>query len=84
MRLFIATALLLATGAGRGFAEPAAGGRPNSMPPTRATVSTPADAHDAAAASCVDMWDRGTHMTKREWRRACQRVQNRLERLPVN
>jgi hypothetical protein len=27
------------------------------------------------------LWDAGTHMTKHEWRTACERVQNRLESL---
>jgi hypothetical protein len=29
----------------------------------------------------MGFWDAGTHMSKREWRTACQRVQNRLEDL---
>jgi hypothetical protein len=28
-------------------------------------------------------WDAGTHMSKPEWRRACERVQNRLQNLDV-
>jgi len=30
---------------------------------------------------CMGFWDRMTHMTKVEWRRACQRVERRLESL---
>ena len=29
------------------------------------------------------LWDAGTHMTKGQWRAACQRVQNRLNNLEV-
>ena len=28
---------------------------------------------------CLNYWDSATHMTKAEWRRACVRIQNRLE-----
>ncbi len=41
------------------------------------------DSHAAAVADCVGMWDRGTHMTKKEWSLTCRRVQNRLERLEI-
>jgi len=33
---------------------------------------------DEALTSCLAMWDAGTHMTKREWARACKRVAERL------
>jgi hypothetical protein len=29
----------------------------------------------------MGFWDKGTHMTKQEWRGACQRMLNRLETL---
>jgi hypothetical protein len=29
---------------------------------------------------CVASWDRGTHMTKNEWRTACKRVNNERSR----
>jgi hypothetical protein len=32
---------------------------------------------------CMGFWDRGTHMTKSEWRAACQRSIHRLENLKV-
>jgi hypothetical protein len=31
----------------------------------------------------MGFWDKGTHMTKREWRSACQRTLNRLDNLKV-
>lgn len=40
-------------------------------------------AHAAAIADCESMWDRGTHMTKAVWSRACRRVQDRLQRLEL-
>ena len=39
---------------------------------------------DNAAADCVRMWDSGTHMTKQEWARTCNRVQSRLDNLKVD
>jgi hypothetical protein len=30
---------------------------------------------------CMGFWDKGTHMTKQEWRAACQRTLNRLDNL---
>lgn len=38
-------------------------------------------ARDLAVANCESMWDRDTHMTKRDWARTCRRVQNRLQSL---
>jgi hypothetical protein len=32
-----------------------------------------------AYASCVAIWDPATHMTRREWDRACRRVAERLK-----
>jgi hypothetical protein len=29
--------------------------------------------------ACMGFWDSGTHMTRAEWRRACQRTLNRLD-----
>ena len=31
-------------------------------------------------ADCMGFWDKDTHMTKTEWRAACQRTMNRLGR----
>ena len=33
---------------------------------------------------CVASWDRGTHMTKNEWRDACKRVNNERSRKPTH
>jgi hypothetical protein len=40
-------------------------------------------AHAAAVADCEAMWDRATHMTRKEWSRTCQRVQIRLQQLEL-
>jgi hypothetical protein len=40
-------------------------------------------AYAAAIADCEDMWDRGTHMTRKDWSRTCQRVQIRLQQLEL-
>lgn len=40
-------------------------------------------AYAAAIASCEGMWDRGTHMTRKEWSRTCRRVQNRLQQMEL-
>ena len=29
--------------------------------------------------ACMGFWDSGTHMTRAEWHRACQRTRNRLD-----
>lgn len=36
-----------------------------------------------ALASCLAQWDKGTHMSRQEWNRACRRVANRLLNLNV-
>lgn len=41
------------------------------------------NAHEAAVTACLQMWDRGTHMTRREWSRTCRRVQDHLRRLEL-
>jgi hypothetical protein len=77
MRLLTIATLLLIIGGGHVFAEVAV--------PARATASSaPASqeaTHQSAVANCVQMWDRGTHMTKQQWLRTCKRVQNRLQQL---
>jgi hypothetical protein len=34
-------------------------------------------------ADCMQLWDKGTHMTKQEWSRTCRRVQNRLNQVQM-
>ncbi len=80
MRSFIIVALLLGAGGGYASAEVP-------LPPSPAARSVPSSAaairveHEAAIANCVQMWDRGTHMTEQQWLRTCRRVQDRLKQL---
>jgi hypothetical protein len=47
-------------------------------------VGTPDRASSTdALSSCIAMWDRGTHMSRQEWRRACRRVADRIQNLTV-
>lgn len=34
--------------------------------------------------SCLNMWERATHMSRQEWSRACRRVENRLQNLQLS
>jgi hypothetical protein len=49
----------------------------------------PADSDKSASgvsdslASCLAMWERATHMSRQEWARACQRVDDRLRSISV-
>jgi hypothetical protein len=36
-----------------------------------------------ALGSCLEMWEPATHMSKREWARACRRVAERLNDLTM-
>jgi len=77
MRLLMIATLLLIAGGERVFAEIVAPAR---------TAASPAPASQeakdrSAVADCVQMWDRGTHMTRQQWLRTCKRVQNRLQQL---
>ncbi len=51
---------------------------PASASPSEAAPSTPGGGGDSIEA-CMGFWDRGTHMTKAEWRNACARTLNRLD-----
>jgi len=48
-----------------------------------AKTPTGADASNDALASCLDQWERDTHMSRQEWGRACRRVADRLQNLKV-
>jgi hypothetical protein len=32
---------------------------------------------------CMGFWDAATHMSKQEWRAACERIQHRLDNITV-
>lgn len=66
----------------------ASGARAQSVPPAPERTGVAAKKVDdqkadlEAIANCEQMWDRGTHMTKREWSLTCRRVQYRLRQIP--
>jgi hypothetical protein len=51
-------------------------------PPAGKTPRSKEPANEALA-SCMAQWDKGTHMSRQEWNRACRRVANRLHNLNV-
>ena len=56
------------------YASPAA----DSASPSEAAPSIPGGGGDTLA-DCMAFWDRGTHMSKVEWRSACTRTLHRLD-----
>jgi hypothetical protein len=52
--------------------------------PPKKTVGAPngKDVNDALS-TCLAMWDASTHMSRREWARACRRVADRIQNLTV-
>jgi hypothetical protein len=85
MRMLI-TVVSFSLGASTSFAQAAAGSPPPpaaSAPHGSTPPSTNADpmSRDTAFARCLHMWDSGTHMTKQEWWRTCERVQARFDNL---
>jgi hypothetical protein len=84
MRSKIITFLILASSAGDASTQTAPAPVAPVAPPTTTSVKVAQQkAHAAAVASCEAMWDRGTHMTRNDWSRACRRVQNRLQQLDL-
>jgi hypothetical protein len=71
--------LIVALGAGAALG-PAA---PGTAHATTESVESAKKAHAAAIANCEGMWDRATHMTRKEWSRTCRRVQTRLQQLEL-
>jgi hypothetical protein len=70
--------LMLSLGAGAALSQTA--------PRVPGTTATPAEdakdkAYAAAIANCERLWDRDTHMTKKEWSSTCRRVQARLKQM---
>jgi hypothetical protein len=39
-------------------------------------LGPPDDAREETLADCLSFWDPGTHMSKDEWRRTCERTMN--------
>lgn len=93
MRILIVASLALAASAGATLAQatsvpPAPTGKPgvaaSAKPVTPAEAARAAKvAADEVMAECMRLWDKGTHMTKQEWSRTCQRIQTRLDNLKI-
>jgi hypothetical protein len=85
MRIGVVVILSLGLGAGSVLAQ----GVPPATAPGAAPPQIGAEAKTAKArakeniAECLRMWDAGTHMTKQQWARTCERVQSRLENLSI-
>ena len=58
-------------------------GGANSSPESRQN-RTGKNALSESYTSCLNIWDAGTHMSKREWAVACKRVENRLDKLQAD
>ena len=74
-------------------AAPLGGGsvRTDKMPAPSASSTSPSESAQSTAGGggrtledCIKFWDRGTHMTKSEWRTACARSQRRLDTLKID
>ena len=56
---------------------------PPSDSPSQSAQST-AGGGGRTLQDCMRFWDQGTHMSKSEWRTACQRSAHRLDNLKIN
>ncbi len=83
MRSTITGFLILALGTGAALAQAAPGAPSVSQAKAASADAAKAKEHAAAIASCEAMWDRATHMTRKEWARTCRRVQTRLQQLEL-
>jgi hypothetical protein len=83
MRSILITATVFCLSTGIAFAEVTVAPRPSANPHPSAVQPTKRGAHETAITECEQMWDRGTHMTKRDWSQTCRRVQDRLQQLEV-
>ena len=72
---------------------PSSGGtaRPDALASPTPLSSSPSELAASVAGGgghtvqdCVGFWDKGTHMTKSEWRLACERSLHRLDNLKVD
>jgi hypothetical protein len=65
--------------------------RPDKLPSPSTLSTSPSESAQSTAGGggrtledCIKFWDRGTHMTKSEWRIACTRSQHRLDNLRID
>ena len=95
MRVVVTTlALVLSAGAALaqtgsvtpGPSAPAAGSAAPAKSAADASGKAPRTGKSAveeAKADCMRLWDKGTHMSKREWSSTCDRIQTRLDNLKI-
>jgi hypothetical protein len=83
MRDIILAAAIFCSSAGIASAEVPVSPRPPAGAGSLAVEAAKQSAHETAIADCERMWDRGTHMSKRDWSQTCRRVQNRLQHLEL-
>jgi hypothetical protein len=55
--------------------------RPTDSATTKSVEAHKEKGYASAIADCERMWDRDTHMTRKEWSSTCQRVQARLKQM---
>ena len=65
--------------------------RADKLPSASALSASPSESAQSTAGGggrtledCIKFWDRGSHMTKSEWRAACARSQHRLDNLKID
>ena len=83
MRNIIIAAMALCLSVGAGLPELVVPPKPGVDPRSTVVQPTKQSAHETAIADCKQMWDRGTHMDKRDWSQTCRRVQDRLRQLEL-
>jgi hypothetical protein len=83
MRTALTIALALACTAGATLAQPAPAPPSASSDPKSRQTGVEKGPDTESLASCLAMWEGSTHMSKREWARACRRVDERLRNLSV-
>jgi hypothetical protein len=81
MDAIILAATIVSLSAGIAFAEVVAPPPPANVAPPSTEAAAKRSITEAAVADCERMWDRGTHMTKKEWSQTCRRVQDRIQQL---
>jgi hypothetical protein len=85
MQCKVVAFLILVLSAGSALAQtfPAAPSAPSSDATLASVEAGKLKTHAAAVANCEALWDRATHMTRKEWSGACRRVQLRLQKLEL-
>jgi hypothetical protein len=80
---FTITSFLIALTAGAALAQARIADPSASQATAASTKAANEKAHAAAIANCEAMWEQATHMTRKDWARACRRVQARLQQLEL-